>query len=185
LQNNLAAFSCVVSDTIDTGERSDVSALSWEKMSYGDASVTFSVRSKAKADGAWSGWVTVDNPGDTPEGFAPGRYLQWAAAFKYSSNPHGSILGSLWVEHKPKPITLNAVIGLKVQKDDEIVWYAKDSLSPGHLIKSYAWDFDGDAVTDSDKGIDRWPYASSADVTLTVSDDTPASDSITFPVEVV
>jgi hypothetical protein len=146
---------------------------------------------RSSRDGeVWSPWVTASNPGSVPEDLSPGRYLQWAAVFKYSSNPHGSVLGNVWVQHEPKPLIITPSIGIVVEQDDNLLWYAKDSTSPGRLIESYLWDFGDDSGIVSD-GIVKKSFMDTTEVgvpylvKLTVLDDTPASDSVLVPVEVL
>jgi hypothetical protein len=176
---------CDVSDKVDMGERSEVTAFSWTSTDYSNSNIAFTLNIYDSGNNLLSSKAVSSKGSVGGLSLKKGRYAEWVARFNPSSNPHSSTLGGVWVEHKPAPVTITPVIGLKVKSGDEIVWYAKDSVSPGHNIKTYSWDFDGDAVADSDKGIDRWLYSSDADVLLTVSDDTPASDSTTIPVEVV
>lgn len=179
---------CTASDKIDTSGRSRVKAFSWSSSDYSDSEIVFTLKSYDDTN-TLIDTETVSSKGSQPD-LEKGQYLEWIVRFNPSSNPHSSMLGAVWLEAEPAPFEIEAVIGIQVVEKENVVWYAKDSISPGQLIESYEWDF-GDGTDTSDKGIVIHAYATDNvgldpyDLKLTVSDDLPSSDSITIPVEVI
>ncbi len=183
-----AAEYCIATDKIDTGGRSQVKAFSWSSSDYADSEIVFTLKSYDESN-TLIDTETVSSKGAQPD-LDKGQYIEWTARFNPSSNPHSSMLGSVWLETEPAPFGIEAVIGLRVAEKENVVWYAKDSISPGQLIESYEWDFD-DGSDLSDLGIAYHAFVTDNvglgpyNIELTVSDDTPSSDSIIIPVEVI